>query len=120
MIFTLTAAFVSILIINKASRCKIFGFFLQTPILNIFRIYFGIPQIKLPSKHSSRIILVSFTLWCLVIRTAYQGTLFKFITTAMTKPIVRTLEELKRLNFTLFHPEDTLGHYYFDVTEYLG
>lgn len=79
----------------------------QSSTLNIFRIIFGIGQTKLPEKNFSRIILISFLLWCLVIRTAYQGKLFEFTTSAIRKPEMKTLKEVEERNIILYVPDDS-------------
>lgn len=68
---------------------------------------FGIGQTKLPFKNFGRIILTSFILWCLVIRTGYQGKLFEFTTTAVRKPEMKTLEEVESRHTVLYVPDDS-------------
>lgn len=100
----------ALLLVNIVNHCPhkiknyLYGKSVQTPLLNIFRIFFGIGQTKLPDGHFGRIILVSFIFWCLVIRTIYQGILFILTTNAVTKPTLESLDELSKRNFTLFVP----------------
>ena len=109
MLVTFAASIAVILIINRFSknvRDLFFGSAIRTPTFNIFRAFFGIGQTRLPNGSFARLILISFVLWCLVIRTAYQGKLFEFTTTAIRKPELRTLEELRDQSFTLYMPEN--------------
>jgi hypothetical protein len=45
----------------------------ETPNLNLIRIFFGIGMTKLPENNFTRIILTVFIYFCLIIRTGYQG-----------------------------------------------
>ena len=100
---TFLAAILSVFLINKT---VVQHFFykksIQTPILNVFRIFFGVGQTTIPTKSFGRVILISFIFWCLVMRTAYQGKLFEFTTSAIRKPQIQSLAELKANNFTLY------------------
>jgi hypothetical protein len=105
LLLTFLFAFIAITVISRLSKRisnLFFGATVQTPMLNIFRAFFGIGQTNLPEKNFNRIILVSFLLWCLVIRTAYQGKLFEFTTNAIRKTDMQNLEELRLNNFTLY------------------
>jgi len=107
LVITIMSAVGTILIINRFSstvKTIFYGLKVQNPIFNITRGFFGIGQTTLPDGSFARLILVSFLFWCLVIRTAYQGKLFEFTTTAIRKPEMRTLEELRNNNFTLYLP----------------
>ncbi|CAG9811422.1 unnamed protein product [Chironomus riparius] len=102
---TFTSAVPTVFMTSRLSSSMkhfICGSGIKTPILNIFRAFFGIGQTQLPDRICARIIFMSFVLWCLVIRTAYQGKLFEFITTAVRKPQLKSLAELRKRNFTLY------------------
>ena len=73
-----------------------------TKAFDTFQTFFGISHVEIPKGNFARIVMICFTFYCLVIRTAYQGKLFEFTTTAIRKPELSTLEELKDRNFTLF------------------
>ena len=119
LLITIMSAVATILIVNRFfSKVKtiFYGSKVQNPIFNITRGFFGIGQTTLPDGNFARLILISFLFWCLVIRTAYQGKLFEFTTTAVRKPEMRTLEELRKNNFTLYLP----GRYeYFKKLDFL-
>jgi hypothetical protein len=42
-----------------------------------------------------------------VIRTAYQSKLFEYTTTPIRKPDMKTLEEVRARNVTLYYPDDS-------------
>lgn len=106
-IFTITVfvtAFGSIFIINltfKIVQNLFYGVNIKSPALNVLAIFFGITQTQLPAKHFPRIILVTFVMFCLVLRTAYQGVLFKIMATDMGKPLPKTIEDLYVMNYTI-------------------
>ena len=106
---TFLAAIASVWAINRTKLQRLFYDKLtQIPALNIFRIFFGIAQTKLPSKNFGRLIFISFIFWCLVMRTAFQGKSFEFTTSAIRKPAMKSLEDLRENNFTLYLPEGTM------------
>jgi hypothetical protein len=92
-------------------------------IFNIVQIFFGISETRSLNENFSRIIYTSFVFWCLVMRTAYQGKLFEFTTTAIKKPEMKTLEDLQLSNFTLYTPDLMEGRktneHYKDVIKYV-
>jgi hypothetical protein len=101
-------SFVSIFVINIANIQTYFHQHAHSiSILEVFRNFFGIGQSQLPARNFGRLILISFILWCLVIRTAYQSKLFEYTTTPIRKPDMKTLEELRAKNVTLYYPDDT-------------
>lgn len=100
---TFLAAILSIFIINRTeSQNYFFRKPIQIPVLNIFRIFYGIGQPKMPTKSFGRLIIISFIFWCLVMRTAYQGKLFEFVSSEIRKPEMKSLAQLQANNFTLF------------------
>lgn len=102
-------AIISLCIINHLSeniRRLFYGKTSPSTLFNIFQLFFGISEKKTPNEIFSRIILISFIFWCLVIRTAYQGKLFEFTTTAIRKPELKTLDALKDRNFSLYFSYD--------------
>lgn len=57
---------------------------------------------QLPGRNFSRFLLVSFMLFSLVMRTAYQGKQFQFMQNEMRRPDVKTIDEMIESNFTLY------------------
>lgn len=80
----------------------IFGSNVQTPTLNLFQHFFGLGQAVLPHRNFARFILMVFILFSLVMRTAYQGKLFEFITADMRKQEVKTIEEMNEKNLEIY------------------
>jgi uncharacterized membrane protein (DUF485 family) len=103
-ILTFAFAFIFIFIINFASRkiqSLIYGEGVNTPAFNVVAIFFGIGQTRLPVENFSRIILMAFIIFCLIIRTAYQGVQFDMLTKDMRKPIPKTISDLKDMGYVI-------------------
>lgn len=62
---------------------------------------FGSGLRVLPGRNFARFLLLSFVLFCLVIRTAYQGKQFEFIQKDMQKGNIKTIEQMIESNFTI-------------------
>ena len=75
LVFTLIFAILIIVIIKfyYSVRTFVIGIHVQNPTYNFFGSFFGITQRRLPRENSARILLISFVMFCLVVRTAYQG-----------------------------------------------
>lgn len=96
--------FLSIFVINTFSRKIqniIYGENVLTPAQNVGAILFGMSQTKLPIKNFPRIILITFVLFCLVMRTAYQGVLFELIAADIRKPLPKTFHDLFVMNYSI-------------------
>ena len=78
----------------------IIGSNVSTPTLNVIAIFMGIGQILLPQRNVSRFMFMVFILFSLIMRTAYQGKYFEFLTSDMRRNPIQTIEELKDKNFT--------------------
>jgi hypothetical protein len=88
LIITFSSAFFLIFMMNFASqRAKglVYGKNVNTPAFNVVSIFFGIGQTKLPNENFSRIILMFFIFFCLIVRTGYQGVQFDFLTRDMRR-----------------------------------
>jgi hypothetical protein len=116
LLITFFSAFAIIFIIDLMPvflHSIVYGKGVKMPMLNVLRTFFGIAQARLPEGNFSRIILMSFILFCLVIRTAYQGVFFELLTTDMRKPQPETVDDLFSRNYTIFAANDALGPQHF-------
>ena len=91
----------------------VIGSNVTTPSLNVIAIFMGIGQILLPQRNISRFLFIGFVLFCLIMRTAYQGKYFEFLTTDVRRRPVSQIAELKEKKFTLFMETGPM----FDVSE---
>jgi hypothetical protein len=104
LILTFLMAFLFIFIVNfttRKVRDVIYGRDVNTPAFNVVAIFFGIGQTRLPGKVFSRVILMLFILFCLIIRTAYQGVQFDMLTKDMRKPLPKTIADLKDMGYII-------------------
>ncbi|KAL7024282.1 hypothetical protein ACKWTF_012973 [Chironomus riparius] len=105
ILITFSTTFVIIfLVVNflpSSIQKRIYGVNAQSPALDIVQTFFGISQTKSPIENAPRIILIFFLFFCLVIRTAYQGVSFDFLTTEMRKKPIDSIEKLVIKNFTI-------------------
>jgi hypothetical protein len=101
-IFSTTAIFIFVMkLMPEKLRISFYGDNILSPGLNSTQIFFGISLTKLPTKSTSRFILIVFVLFCLILRSCYQSKMFDFITSDMRKPLPRTLEEVIEHGYTI-------------------
>lgn len=91
--FILLAIFI-ILRMSKEVQNFVFGFKTQSQVFRILQILFGIPTFTIPGRNFSRFIYTIFTLAFLVIRHAYQGKLFEFITGNVRHRTAKTIKDM--------------------------
>lgn len=102
---TFASAFTVILglrFFKTSVRDFVIGTDVKTPFLNIAIIFFGLSQISLPKRNFARFCVINFMIFSLIIRTAWQGKTFEFLHTDLTKPEVKSMEEMIERNFTFY------------------
>lgn len=93
--FLLSFTFIFIIYrLPKEIQNYVFGTRVYYPSLGTVQLFFGLGYVHLPKENFSRILFIAFTMFCLVIRTAYQGKMYDFIVTEVRHPMPRTVEEL--------------------------
>jgi hypothetical protein len=105
ILFVFAIAFLVILIVNSTSKSiqiLVYGKDIKVPSYNVVGTFFGAGQIKIPEANFPRIILMNFILFCLIIRTAYQGVQFDLLTNDIRRSLPKTIEELIERNFTFY------------------
>ncbi|XP_070496609.1 uncharacterized protein [Chironomus tepperi] len=75
---------------------------INQPIMNIMAIHLGVSQSKLPSRNFSRFILLNMLIYCLILRSAYQGAFFNSMVSNKSKPSAATMDEMLQKKYTLF------------------
>ncbi|KAL7015192.1 hypothetical protein ACKWTF_016332 [Chironomus riparius] len=102
IMFITTTTFLAVMRLMPVTLRNIFyGEGIQTPGLNVIKIFFGIGQTKLPNESILRFFLILFVMFCLIMRTCYQSKMFDFITSDMRKPPPKTLEEVIEHGYTI-------------------
>lgn len=110
IIIFIVAGILVIEVIRKTSRTIqnfVFGRNNYTPKMNLIRVFYGMSLITSPSRNFARYMLMMFILFCLIMRTAYQGKMFQFLQKDMRKPEVKSIEEMIENNFTFFVLQDS-------------
>lgn len=105
ILLTFAAAFVTIVILKfsrQSFRDFIIGRNVETPHLNVLMGIFGISQITVPSRNFARYLVIVFIIYCMIIRTAWQGKMFEFMQKDMRRPEVKSVEEIIEKRFTIF------------------
>lgn len=104
---------------------SLFGHETLTPFLNIFHIFFGISQMKLPGASVPRIILILFIVFCLIFRTCYQSVMFEFMTSDMRKAAPSKIKDLVTNGYKIItcdqgHLHQLLKHVTDEETRFVG
>jgi hypothetical protein len=89
----------------KPIQNYIFGMSSSDPYLNIIRAILGGSQTILPQNNFSRILLMKFLLFCLVMRTLYQAKVYNCMNSNMVHKPMETIDDLVRNNFDLYCQE---------------
>ena len=118
---TFATAFLVILVIKVCKSTSMYEFIIgcnvATPSLNVVAIFMGIGQILIPQRNVTRFLFMNFILFSLIMRTAYQGKYFEFLTSEMRKKRIQTIEELNDKNFTIILETDYYYNYREDLEE---
>lgn len=94
----------------KSVRSFVFGQNNKDPILNMAQIFFGIGLVKVSIRNFARYLFMVFTLYCLIIRNAYQGKMFEFITGDLRHPTAETLQDIIDIKLPFLVPTNL--HYF--------
>lgn len=57
----------------------------------------------LPKRDIPRLLIMSFVMFCLVVRTVYQSQMFNFLQAGGSKKMVKTLDEMAERKFKLYY-----------------
>jgi len=105
LLATLSTGFVTIKIINytsKAIQHFVYGRKTQSPSMNMLSIMLGITQPHVPSRKFARMLLLLFLIFSLLMRTAYQDKMFKFMKSEPRRREIATIDEAMEKNFTFY------------------
>ena len=86
----LAIVFVAVAVIRCQSRKVQFLFFdrnINAPVMEILVVLFGSSQHMMPRKSFSRMLLMTFSIFCFVVRTIYTGSLFQFLQVGLKKKV---------------------------------
>lgn len=99
IVFLVAFGVIALIMCSKSSSLYeiVIDLKVKTPTLNIVRSAMGIGQTLLPNRHSARVLLATFLLFNVVLRTAYQGKYFQFLITNKHGPSIQTIDEIIKL-----------------------
>lgn len=91
-----------IIIVKKNSKKVqnfVFGRKVKNPFLNMWIALLGTNQRPLPGRNFARFLLMNYMIMCIVLRTAYQGTMYQYIRNDYKKSEPETIDDLLRKNY---------------------
>lgn len=92
---------------SKVVQTFVFGSRVKHPYLNMFIGFYGGSQNILPKTNFARFLLMTFLMYSMVMRTVYQGTYFKLLTSSRLQGEVQSIQEMVDKDFKfLFYAGD--------------
>lgn len=79
---------------SKGVQKFFFGNRVRYQYLNMWAGLLGVPQHRLPTRNFSRFILIMFLVFSLIIRNAYQGSMFKIMRSNVKHKEIQTIDEI--------------------------
>lgn len=102
-IFLLTGALVLILsFLSKKVKTYAFGVRYRNAFMDFIATIFGSTLSSVPDKNLPRIIMLKFVVFCFVIRSLYQGTLYNFLQSGAKADAVQSIDEMIGKGFTFY------------------
>lgn len=105
LIITITIGIIVILFINtKLPTMKpfVYGKNIHHPFLNMIIVVLGSQQPRMPKRNFARFLIMNFLLFTLVLRSIYQGSLFRFLQSDGRHKEVQSVEEMIAKDFTFY------------------
>jgi len=91
-----------LLFLPRKFKSFVYGENVTTPFLNVIIAMYGGAQTILPKFNFARSLLMMFLLFCLVLRSLYQGSLFKFLQANDNQPEVASIDEMAENDFKFY------------------
>ncbi|XP_055615243.1 uncharacterized protein LOC129761543 [Toxorhynchites rutilus septentrionalis] len=114
----ITTMVVGAVIVISMIECKpvsvrdfVYGRGIRTPYLNLIQVFLGVGMHVLPTRNFSRTLLFLWIYFCLVLRTLYQGSMFKYLQQNANLPPSRTLAEIDQTD-AYFYVVESAERYY--------
>jgi hypothetical protein len=105
ILFCFLIGFVIIFIIKRQTRNMqdfVFGTGVKHPYLNLFEVFLGVSQKKLPGRNFARFLLMMFLMYSLVIRTVYQASFYQLLKSNKQHMEVQTVDEIIEKEFKFY------------------
>lgn len=75
---------------------------IRAPVMSLFVAIIGGSERNLPRKDFPRILVATFLLFCMVVRTVYQGGLFNMLKQDIRINEIKTLQDINKHHYTFF------------------
>lgn len=104
LLVVLFALLVTLMLTLKFKKLQpyVYGSGMRDPVMNALVGIFGGSQLKLPKENFSRVLLMMFLILCLVMRSAYQGSLYKFLQSDRHHKELQSVDEMIERNFEFY------------------
>ena len=105
MIIFIGVAFVVIYLVGKSSKNLqdfIFGTGVRDPYINILVAIVGGSQTIEPRRNFARSLLMMFLIFCLVMRTLYTGSLYRFLQSKVYHKEAQSIDDMVEMDFKFF------------------
>lgn len=102
---TASAALACIAVVKFSSRTLrkfVLGVEMPHLGLNFVAIVLGVSLNRLPTTNFARFFITSFAVSCLVLRSAYQGSVFRFMQSDLKHKVVESIDEMVEEGFTFY------------------
>lgn len=83
----------------------VFGAGVKNPNLNLFVAIYGGSQHRLPKKNFARYLLMMFLMFCLVMRTLYTGSLYRFLKSKVYHKETQSIDEMVKRDYKIYYLE---------------
>ena len=88
----------------------VFGRSIRTPGLNVINVFFGGSLVQTPTRNFARTLLCFFLLYCLIIRSTYQGALFKYMQMDSRTPVMVDDQEMVHADYHFYTFQNSYEH----------
>lgn len=99
------AGFIVIYIVGKSSvTCQdfVFGTGVRKPYMNLLVAIFGGSQHRLPHRNFARNLLMMFLIFCLVMRTLYTGSLYRFLQSKVYHKEAQSIDDMINRDYKFY------------------
>lgn len=102
LLLALFGAILAAIFILKTKLKNLFEFENNHPVTNVIIAILGGSQAKLPKRTHTRLLLMTLLIFCLVTRSAYQGSLYKFLQTDGHHKGVESIDDMIEQEFDIY------------------
>lgn len=105
LILYVTVAIIVIYCVKKGSAQMqdfVFGSGVKDPYMNVLIAMFGSSQTIVPRRNFARYLLMLFLMYCLVMRTLYTGSLYRFLQSKVYHKEVQSINEMVQKDFRFY------------------